>query len=320
MGDLLRKTGQWRSPCRSLAKAVSGGHQIFVWKARAARIQGRVVVEAIVGSSGTVVDAKVVRSIPLLDQAALDAVRQCVYEPTIVNGKPTRVVMTVTVNVALEAASARDAEPPASFDALLAAARFEDYYANDNPARRAAGDAFIRSLIQRYPDDTTPHLLLASALFTPQTMDRYVDALRAIAARFPRDPELHASVASARRDTIRLKPDTTERQQRTLLDDARTWADKGFRLDADNELTLLVKVGARDSRCHLSRLPCIPLAKARSNSAARARDCATSARQTAHSLGLSEVNEMADALTLLAVLAAWTAAQVWVLPRFGVPT
>ncbi len=277
---------------------------VYPADARDARIQGRVVVEATIGATGTVVEAKVVRSIPLLDQAALDAVKQWVYEPTIVNGKPTPVIMTVTVNFTLEAASAQPAEPPASFDALLEAARFAEaeavartasehfdlgrrladtaalageaerarnlaraeehlqraielapdpalrrdamirlhsYYTSDNPARRAAGDAFIKSLIDRYPNDPTPHLLLASALFTPQTMDRYVDALRAIAARFPRDPEQRANVASALRDTIRFKPDTPEPQQRALLNEARTWADKGLQLDAENGLTLLVK-------------------------------------------------------------------------------
>ena len=273
-------------------------------EARAARIQGRVVVEATIGVSGTVVDAKVVRSIPLLDQAALDAVRQWVYEPTVVNGKPTRVVMTVTVNFALEPAPARPPDSPPNFDALLAAARFEEaeavattaaehfdlgrrladtaslageaerarnlaraeehlkraielapdrtlrrdamirlhsFYTTDNPARRAAGETFIRSLIDRYPNDPTPHLLLASPLFKAETMDRYVDALRAIAARFPQDPELRANVASALRDTITLKPDTPEARRRALLDEARTWADKGLQLDAENELTLLVK-------------------------------------------------------------------------------
>lgn len=71
-------------------------------EARAARIQGRVVVEATIGVSGTVVDAKVVRSIPLLDQAALDAVKQWQFTPTLLNGVPVPVIMTVTVNFTLQ--------------------------------------------------------------------------------------------------------------------------------------------------------------------------------------------------------------------------
>jgi protein TonB len=45
-----------------------------------------------------VTDTKVVRSIPLLDQAALDAVRQWEYTPTLLNGVPVPVVTTITVN------------------------------------------------------------------------------------------------------------------------------------------------------------------------------------------------------------------------------
>jgi protein TonB len=44
----------------------------------------------------------VLRSIPLLDQAAIDAVRQWKYEPLIINGKPTPVVFTVTVRFQLK--------------------------------------------------------------------------------------------------------------------------------------------------------------------------------------------------------------------------
>ncbi|MCK4336486.1 MAG: energy transducer TonB, partial [Candidatus Aminicenantes bacterium] len=40
---------------------------------------------------------KILRSIPLLDQAAFDAVRQWVYEPMVINGRPRSVIFTVTV-------------------------------------------------------------------------------------------------------------------------------------------------------------------------------------------------------------------------------
>jgi len=48
------------------------------------------------------VDARILRSIPLLDQAALDAVRQWEYSPTLLNGVPVPVIMTVTVNFTLQ--------------------------------------------------------------------------------------------------------------------------------------------------------------------------------------------------------------------------
>jgi TonB family protein len=66
--------------------------------AQAARVQGVVTIEAIIGPTGKIEDARVVRSIPLLDQAALDAVRQWEYRPTLLNGAPVPVVITVAVN------------------------------------------------------------------------------------------------------------------------------------------------------------------------------------------------------------------------------
>ena len=69
--------------------------------AQAARVQGIVIIEASIGPDGRVSDARVLRSVPLLDQAALDAVRQWTYTPTLLNGVPVPVIMTVTVSFAL---------------------------------------------------------------------------------------------------------------------------------------------------------------------------------------------------------------------------
>ena len=67
------------------------------------RAQGAVLIEAVIGPGGSVDDARVLHSVgPLLDQAALDAVRQWVYEPTLLNGERVTVVMTVVVNFALQ--------------------------------------------------------------------------------------------------------------------------------------------------------------------------------------------------------------------------
>jgi TonB family protein len=66
--------------------------------AQSARVAGAVTIEATIGPDGKVIDAKVVRSIPLLDQAALDAVRQWQYTPTLLNGVPVPVLVTVTIN------------------------------------------------------------------------------------------------------------------------------------------------------------------------------------------------------------------------------
>ena len=70
--------------------------------AQSARAQGSVIIEATIGADGKVMDAKVLRSVRMLDQAALDAVKQWEYSPTLLNGKPVPVVMTVTVTFTLK--------------------------------------------------------------------------------------------------------------------------------------------------------------------------------------------------------------------------
>jgi protein TonB len=65
-------------------------------------VQGVVIVEAIIDAAGDVVEARVLRSIPLLDEAALEAVQQWRFTPTVVDGVPQAVVMTVTVNFTLQ--------------------------------------------------------------------------------------------------------------------------------------------------------------------------------------------------------------------------
>jgi protein TonB len=69
--------------------------------AKQARVQGLVILECTIGPQGRVTDVRVLRGIPLLDAAAVDAVRQWEYEPTLVDGVPVSVVMTVTVNFKL---------------------------------------------------------------------------------------------------------------------------------------------------------------------------------------------------------------------------
>jgi protein TonB len=70
--------------------------------AQSARVSGVVIIEATIGPNGKVANARVLRSIPLLDQAALDAVKQWEYTPTLLNNVPVPVIMTVTVNFTLQ--------------------------------------------------------------------------------------------------------------------------------------------------------------------------------------------------------------------------
>jgi protein TonB len=66
-----------------------------------ARVQGVVILECTISPQGKVTEVKVLRGIPLLDEAAIEAVKQWVYTPTLLNGVPVPVIMTVTVNFKL---------------------------------------------------------------------------------------------------------------------------------------------------------------------------------------------------------------------------
>lgn len=70
--------------------------------ARSARVDGTVILEAVVDTNGSVTQLHVVRSVPLLDQAALEAVRQWRYAPSEYGGRPVSVLLTITVRFTLQ--------------------------------------------------------------------------------------------------------------------------------------------------------------------------------------------------------------------------
>jgi protein TonB len=92
----VRVGGQIKEPKK--LKTVS---PVYPDIAKQARVQGVVILECTISPQGKVTDVKVLRGIPLLDQAAVDAVKQWVYTPTLLNGVPVPVIMTVTVNFKL---------------------------------------------------------------------------------------------------------------------------------------------------------------------------------------------------------------------------
>ena len=92
----VRVGGQIKPPTR-----IRNVQPVYPQIAQSARVQGIVVLEATIGPDGKVAQTRVLRSIPLLDQAALDAVRKWEYEPTLLNGVAVPVIMTVTVNFTL---------------------------------------------------------------------------------------------------------------------------------------------------------------------------------------------------------------------------
>lgn len=74
---------------------------LYPEEARNAGVSGTVVVEIFVDETGTVVGARIIQSVPLLDAAALETVRNWRYEPTLVHGRPVPIKMGVTVNFTL---------------------------------------------------------------------------------------------------------------------------------------------------------------------------------------------------------------------------
>ena len=93
----IRAEGEIQPP--QLLKEVT---PVYPEAARQAEVQGTVILAVKANEEGRIVDAVVLRSIPLLDQAALDAVKQWVYEPKIIDGKAAPIVFTVTVRFVLK--------------------------------------------------------------------------------------------------------------------------------------------------------------------------------------------------------------------------
>jgi periplasmic protein TonB len=92
----VRVGGQIKEP-----KKLKTVNPVYPDIAKQARVQGVVILECTISPQGKVTDVKVLRPFPLLEQAAVDAVRQWVYTPTLLNGVPVPVIMTVTVNFKL---------------------------------------------------------------------------------------------------------------------------------------------------------------------------------------------------------------------------
>ncbi len=94
---ILRAIGNIRPP-----RLVRRVEPLYPEIARQARVEGVVILEATTDVFGRVTGVRVLRSLPLLDAAAVDAVRQWIYEPLVVNGRPRPVTFTVTVRFVLK--------------------------------------------------------------------------------------------------------------------------------------------------------------------------------------------------------------------------
>jgi len=83
------------------ARLIRRREPVYPPLARQARIQGVVKLEAVIGPDGRVEKVEAISGPPLLRQAAVDAVRQWVYEPSRLNGQPVRVTTQIEINFTL---------------------------------------------------------------------------------------------------------------------------------------------------------------------------------------------------------------------------
>ena len=83
------------------AKLIRQPKPIYPPLAKQARISGHVILNAIIGKDGAIQNLTVASGHPLLVPAAMEAVKQWVYQPTLLNGEPAEVMTQIDVNFAL---------------------------------------------------------------------------------------------------------------------------------------------------------------------------------------------------------------------------
>ncbi len=83
------------------ARLVRQPRPVYPPLAKQARIQGVVKLSAVISKDGTIMELNVISGHPLLVPAALDAVKQWVYQPTLLNGEPVEVATQIDVNFTL---------------------------------------------------------------------------------------------------------------------------------------------------------------------------------------------------------------------------
>ena len=83
-------------------RRIAGAPPEYPAIARNARVQGTVILEAVINERGGIERVRVLRSVPLLDAAAITAVENWRYTPTLLNGVPVSVLMTITINFRLD--------------------------------------------------------------------------------------------------------------------------------------------------------------------------------------------------------------------------
>jgi TonB family protein len=133
------------SPGVMAGQMVSRVDPVYPPEARAAGVQGAVVLHAVIDKGGLVQSITVVSGPPMLAQSALDAVRQWTYKPYLLNGQPVEVETTINVNYTLQdSGSAANAEPVPGVTAPMIVLKVNPDYTAEARAAKVQGVVVLR--------------------------------------------------------------------------------------------------------------------------------------------------------------------------------
>lgn len=136
----------------SRPEKIAGNPPVYNEMARKARVQGVIIIEAVIDENGDVTDARVLKGLPMgLDKSALDALKTWKFKPAMLEGRPVRVYYTLTVNFQIDGTSYGVA-----FAKLLA--DHPDFAAALSGKRYAEAEALLDSLD---PRPSEPEITLA---------------------------------------------------------------------------------------------------------------------------------------------------------------
>jgi TonB family protein len=154
---------------------------VYPAEAQGSGAQGVVIIEVTIDVTGKVSSAHVVRSIPLLDKAAIDAVRQWEYTPTLVGGRPVPVIMTVTVNFTIQGAppsAAPNVDRPAPAVDLTEASRTASRLTSEGRALPPQQASDLEDRLKTNPDDLDARMRLLGYYYFSGVRNAGADATR----------------------------------------------------------------------------------------------------------------------------------------------
>jgi TonB family protein len=226
--------------------------------ARRARVQGQVVVRATIGPDGKVSSARVLRSVPALDQAALEAVRQWEYAPTIVDGVATSVTATVIVN--FELSRPPDDGAPGAAATGQATSQSPGAVASSGPNAEAWHGVVDQALqlkaegklpeaaarLEKYvagnPGAWPPYVTLALILREQGRLDAAADVLRKARTLTSGLPPMHAlQFAQYLVEQVTESPKITRANAGRLLDEARAVLDELIESRQEVRMAMMAK-------------------------------------------------------------------------------